>query len=356
MPRRTTLLLTPVDGPLTPALAACLRRSGMFRYRLVGAGRGVDPEGPWDETAVLPAPGDSGYLDALRDLVVRIGADVVVPLGDDEALAVARGLKKIRSVGAQALVSPASVLERLADKFRTYTTLAAAGLAVPDYDAVMEASGLLAAVARQGFPERSVVVKPVKGWCGRGLYVLCGRDEPPHWLGTGPREQRLEPGAGPDGLPDEAWLAEVAGKGPMLVMSALTAPAYDADVLALGGGGYAVSVRRRVNPAGSPFEGVTVLADRSLADYCREVARVLRLDALHDIHVMTDRTGRPVVLEVNPRPSLGLAATLHAGLPMLDWAVARLLGSPFDAAEPDREVAITASDMGAGFQPGRMVE
>ncbi len=347
---QVTLLLTPVEGSLARALAACLRESALFRYRLVGAGPERPDAGLFDETAVLPPPADPGYLDALCDLIADTGVDVVAPLGDEDAWAVSRGHKKVAAAGARPLVSPLSVLERIADKFRTYTTLAAAGLAVPDYIAATEYSGLLEAVALQGFPERTVVVKPVRGWCGRGLYVLCGRDDPPQWLGTGPREQRLE--SGPGGLPDEAWLAEVADKGPMLVMPALRAPAFDADVLALGRGEYAVAVRRRFNPAGEPFAGVTVLADRALADYCREVARVLRLDALHDIHVMTDHQGRPVVLEVNPRPSHGLAATLRAGLPMLDWAVARLLGLPFEAVEPEAEMEVTSADLEACEAPG----
>lgn len=348
MQREANVILTPVDGPLVPALVSCLRASDLFRYRLTGAGPGDAPGDLFDRTAILPAPADPAYLEALCDLVRRTGAEVVAPLGDDDAWAVARGAKDILAAGARPLVSPLTVLERMADKFRTYTTLAAAGLAVPGYNAATEASGLLAAVAAQGFPDRSVVVKPVRGWCGRGLYVLCGRDEPPAWLGTGAREQRVEMFPDSSGGLDEQRLAEMAGKGPVLVMPALRAPAYDADVLALGRGDYSVTVRRRHNPAGEPFAGVTVLNDRALSDYCAEVARVLRLDALHDIHVMTDHQGRSVVLEVNPRPSRSLAATLLAGLPMFDWAVARLLGEPFEARQPDREMAVSVADVAVG--------
>jgi hypothetical protein len=126
----------------------------------------------------------------------------------------------------------------------------------------------------------------------------------------------------------------------LLVMPCLGEPAYDADVVSFGRTP-AVIARRRHNPTGIPFLGNTVVSNRELLDYCRAVTQVLGLQALHDIDLMTGPDGRPLVLEVNPRPSGSLSASMAACFPLLDWAVDRALGNDPATFSPEDEIVVT---------------
>ena len=82
------------------------------------------------------------------------------------------------------------------------------------------------------------------------------------------------------------------------------------------------------------------MASDELIDYCRSVAQALELEALHDIDLMEGPDGRPVVLEVNPRPSGSLAASMAAGFPVLDWAVDRALGNNPIIFGPENDIDV----------------
>lgn len=337
--QKVCFLITCVGGALVPAALRLLRASERFAYRLVGVNAAPAPLAAQflDALHLLPRGDDPAYAAALLDVVRKEGAEVLLPWSDAEAEAMSGLAKELAGLGARALAASPGCLARIANKRITYDNLRAAGLAAPEYAAVSDVAGLRAAAAAFGHPGRTVVVKPSRGRGGRGLFVLLGRDNPPDWLGSGQREKRLAPAELGD-----ARLASFFDFGEeLLVMPCLGAPAFDADVVGLGREP-AVLLRRRHNPAGIPFVGNTLVADPALLDYCRTVARVLGLEAVHDIDLMTGPDNRPVVLEVNPRPSGSLPASMAAGFPVLDWAVDRALGNDPAVGGPDRDIDVLA--------------
>ena len=321
---------------MSPTVLLELRRSAVFDYRLVGvnAGAPVPAQQILDGFYQVPIGNSPDFVPALLEVVRRERVDLVLPWSDEEAFAVSSATSELMACDARALVSPPECLRLIVDKFATYRNLAEAGLAVPEYTAVRDVNSLLEALDSYDYPAKSVVIKPARGTGGRGLYVLCGLDNPPRWLGRGKREKRAEVTSF-----DRERLASFI-EGESLVMPCLKTPAYDADVLFVGSENYAVVVRKRFNPTGIPFEGNRIISEPAVVEYCRNIAAALGLKALHDIDLMTDDTGRPVVLEVNPRPSGSLAATLSAGFPILDWAVAQVMGITFEVFEPKRDLEI----------------
>lgn len=336
MKTKVTLLLTCVGGAMSPHAICELRRSARFDFRIVGVN--VSPSVPARRMAdafyQVPFGESPDYIAALMEVVQKEGVDVVLPWSDEEAFAVSGALVELERAGCRALVSSPGCLDLIADKHRTYKNLEDAGIKVPEFTPVADPDGLAAALKKYGHPERTVVVKPSRGRGGRGLYVLCGNDDPPGWLGSGKREARKHG--------REMGRDDLAGilHGETLVMPCLGTPAYDADVLALDRGEYFVVVRRRANPTGIPFMGNTIVIDPAVVEYCRDAAQTLGLGALHDIDLMTGPDGEPVVLEVNPRPSGSLSASMAAGFPLIEWAVARVLGMPLEPIAPDRLIEI----------------
>lgn len=340
--KRVRVLITCINGTMAPAAVAILRNQARFPLEIFGAD--AFEAGPGaallDGFRRLPSGDSPDYISALAKVVADDGIDVVVPWSDQEAFAIAGARDALRAAGAEALVSPVEQLEVIQDKLETYRQLEKAGIPVPEYTCVRDVDDLRAALSAYGYPQRTVVVKPARSRGGRGLHALCGEDAPAEWLGSGARERRIE---GP--LTDELLAAMLQDE--TLVMPTLGLPAYDVDVLARAGRPRAAVVRRRNNPTGIPFEGNYVTSDPRAQRYCLDIAAALALDSLHDVDLMTDPSGEVRLLEVNPRPSGSLAASLAAGAPLLDAAIAQALGHELPVPLPDRDVTVVRIPMAA---------
>ena len=342
------VLITCINGTMVPSAIVHLRGQSRFPMRIFGADMGEAGvvAGLLDGYHRIPSGESPDYVAKLLEVVGRERIQVVLPWSDAEAFALARNRLRLREAGAEAVVSSAECLGLIRDKFQTYRQLERAGIPVPPYACVSTMDDLRSAAAEYGYPQRTVIVKPSGGRGGRGLHVLCGRDAPPAWLGTGARERRIEAGADLAALP-----AMIEGE--TMVMPALGTPAYDVDVLARAGRPRAAVVRRRTNPTGIPFEGNRIVADPAAQRYCLDIAAALGLDSLHDIDLMTDPEGRLRLLEVNPRPSGSLAASLAAGAPLLDAAFAQALGRELPVPVPAADVTVLHIPMAvaAGVDP-----
>jgi carbamoyl-phosphate synthase large subunit len=287
-----------------------------------------------DAFYTVPSGDEHGYVQAIVAIVERERIDLVLPGSDQEAFRLANEREKITQAGAVVLASPAPVLELIRDKWATYRTLEKNGLRVPEYACAKNVGELSAAVREHGYPNRSVIVKPINGRGGRGMRVLVGKEDvPPAWVGAGAREHRYENQPAQEEI--GSWMTDV-----LMVMPLLQAPAYDVDVLAVRGRALAAIVRRRNNPAGIPFTGNLIVSDSSVVAYCREIAECLGLDALHDMDLMTDTQGRPCLLEVNPRPSGSVVASHAAGFPVVAAAIASKLGLDYPLSAPVRNLDI----------------
>ena len=328
--------LTCVGGALAPALMGALRNSKNFNYRIVGLNASPTPHGSAfaDEFHIVPLGTDTDYLPRVLEVVQQEGIDFLLVGSDEEALAVSECLETFHEYGCTPLVSSRACLERISDKRLTYERLRNSGVRAPAFTAVDTVSGLVNAVHAYGYPEKTVIVKPSRARGGRGLQVIIGRETPPEWLGAGLREARW------NSLPNGDEVGRFFDHGAeLLVMPCLGVPAYDADVVMFGAEPI-VTVRRRCNPTGIPFEGNVIVSDESLIDYCRDVARAMELEAIHDIDLMTDENGDAVVLEVNPRPSGSMVASIVAGFPVVDWAIARSINLDIPVEIPQGDVSV----------------
>lgn len=332
------VLFTCVGGTLVPTTLRNLRKTTRIPLALYGADSGEAPLS--SEMLVgfstVPLGDDKDYAAAVLGIAKDRGIDVVLPWSDDEAVALSSARSKFDAIACDIMASPTDVLATISNKLETYEKLEQAGLPVPRYVAVESLEDLIAAVRNEGYPQRSVIVKPATGRGGRGLHVLLGQDAQPEWLGAGQREERHADNLAQD---DEALAGML--QGTTLVMPCLQAPVYDADVLARKGSVDAVVIRQRTNPTGIPWTGNTICRKPAFEEYARAITEVLELDSLHDIDLMSNEDGTPALLEINPRMSGSLAATLVAGIPILDAALAGRVGINLPVPLPEEDVEIT---------------
>ncbi len=336
------LLVTCVGGYTVPALLKSLSKSSIFSYYIVG----VDSKSLENSKQLLdgyyqvPNGFDNEYFGKILEIIKNEKIQYILPLSDEEAICISRNKRKLNRIGVKPIVSDIEILELISNKYDTYMELERKGVKVPEYSLVHSTEELRNAIYGYGYPNVTVISKPINGRGGRGLHVFSGNDAPPIWLGHGQRERIVEE------CDMTERLLEKIMQDVCLVMPALKTPTYDADVLAIAGTVKSVVVRERVNPAGIPFKGNRLHSNKTITQYCQDIAVALNLNSIHDIDLMTDQNGNPCVIEVNPRPSGSMAASLAAGIPIVDIAIASLHGMIVPNVNTVSDVMVIPSDNG----------
>lgn len=336
------ILITCAGGTMVPALLTHLRADSILNPYLVVVDASNEAVGRFYADAFYQVPwaSESNYVDEVARIVKKEKINIVLPYSDQESFRLSTGREQIAEAGAVVLASPMSVLDLIRDKWATYRTLQSAGIHVPEYTCSDNVDTFKNALSDLGYPKKSIVVKPIAERGGRGMRVLVGSEEiADSWIGTGERERRIN--VSPTTEEIQGWFSY----GTLILMPLLHAPAYDVDVFAVRGHARAALVRKRTNPAGIPFTGNTIVSDPEIMKYCLDIAEALKLDALHDIDLMTDNDGRPCLLEVNPRPSGSVVAAHAAGFPIVAAAIAETLGHEYLLNSPKHDIDI-------GMAPG----
>lgn len=326
--------ITSSGGVLVPSAVHSMRKNIEVDFNIHAFNSSFDKlsECLADKFDIIPTGSSPDFIPKILDIVSANNIEVLLPWSDEEAFAVSYAAELFLERGCKVLVSPPKVLNTISDKVRTYQILEKCGLKVPEYAAVSSKEDAYKAISFFGFPHRTVIVKPAKGRGGRGVTVYLGEDKPPDWIGSGTREKRT------NSLQFDQ-IEMVEGER-YLVMPCLSSPVFDVDVLRLRSRRVRSFVRERINPTGIPFKGNILRENSKIAKYATDIAEALNLQSLHDIDMMSDHDGSPVLLEVNPRPSGSAPALSFAGYPLIDYALASIAGIKTELNEIKQDIQI----------------
>ena len=326
-----TVLVTAAGGTLAPLNIRLMRESRRHDVRVVAVDTRADAAGCHfaNAFAVVPPGTHTEYPETIAALVERHGVDMVLPWSDEEALALAARRERLEAAGALLACAELPALRTMGDKAASLDLLAGHGVRVPDWTLAESTEELSDILSTRRTAALETVVKPVHSRGGRDVHVI--RDDIRGRIDYhGSREIHVD---WPTFVRDHRLRLD--GLLPVMVMERLTAPALDIDMLAWQGHCLQAVARERVNPSGIPFRGCLFRNTPALSDIAARIAAALNLSWLHDIDLMSDAQGAPVVIELNPRPSGSIAASIQAGVPfyemLLDLADSRL---PEPAAMP----------------------
>jgi biotin carboxylase len=333
------VLQTCIGGTMSTDLILSLKQDPVLDIKIVGVDANQDHPSKFlvDVFYKVPFGTDEGYGDTILQIIKTEKVQVIIPGSDQEAFVLSALRDQLDQLGVTITTSPTPVLDLIRNKLTTYRELESSGISLPNYCSVDSLVELKSAFKFFQYPEKSIILKPIDGRGGRGLRVLESPDDVlPAWIGNGLRENRY------NYIPNDQELGEWLNEGPLMVMPALRDPAYDVDLVAVKGKAEAIIIRRRHNPVGIPFTGNTLEVNERIYDYCKKIASALNLDGLHDIDLMTDIEGYPVLLEVNPRMSGSVSAAHIAGYPVVALAIANMLGIayPFKLPTENKEIKV----------------
>jgi carbamoyl-phosphate synthase large subunit len=259
---------------------------------------------PPDARTLVPAGSDPGFADAALARCVAMSVDVLIPTCDAELLPLGRARAGFREAGVELLLAPDQALDVCLDKL-ALVERCAGRVPVPRTERLDQAD--------PGLWTYPVMVKPRRGSGSRGISMVGSAQE----------------------------LAEMQASADYLVQEYLPGTEYSIDVLADVTGHVVASVprvRERVD-SGVSVAGRT-LHDAELERLGADMAVVTGLTYVANVQFRRDASGRPALLEVNPRFPGTMPLTVASGVDMPLMALDALRGKPLPAQAGFRDVAM----------------
>jgi carbamoyl-phosphate synthase large subunit len=243
--------------------------------------------------ALVPRGDDPGFVAAVADLARERRIDVVIPTVDEELVVIARAVPAFAADGVLVMVSSPEALVDTLDKHRLVTA-AAATVPCPRTE-------LLDGQLRLAGWDLPLIVKPRSGRGGVGVAVI----------------------------EEAAALAAYPRDGSWIVQELLPGDEYSVDTLISQAGEVLAAVPRlRIKVDSGVAVTARTVHDDELERLAGAAALATGLRGPSNVQLRRDRSGRPRLLEINPRFPGTVAITIAAGVDLPWLALLDLLGRP----------------------------
>lgn len=226
--------------------------------------------------------------------------------------AVARIAERFARIGTRLMIcADADVLDCLDHKGQFLDSLHGSGLPLGGYRRVADVEGFQRACEELSREGQRLCIKPCKGIYGQGFRILGSADDLDH----SHRSHAVD-------LPDLQAVFEQPDVAEHLVMTYLPGPEYSVDCLSHRGRLVCCTIRRKGKATRS---WQYVCEDEDLRAQVSVLAERFGLDGQFNAQFRC-LDGRPVVLEINARPSGGIRYALTTGVAYPYWALRLAMG------------------------------
>lgn len=214
---------------------------------------------------------------------------MIIPGGDEEALALMRSLSLFEEAGILVAVQDTELFPLFQTKTNLYDYLKAKGFPLPRYQRFQTKEEFAECLQIFDYPSKPLLIKPNSARGGNGVTIL---------------SERLIANQDHLSLMDRGLCEQaVDGRTEFVMMEYLEGTIYDIDVLCYQNGKNYFGVRRRLNNVSKLFSGNVFENNEAILHFARKLYAIFPTKYLVDYDVMADREGRLHLLEINPRPS-----------------------------------------------------
>lgn len=279
----------------------------------------------------MPRFVDPAFRVAMIDMAAELKPDLFFSLNDYELSVLSEGLAEdMRAQGARVLSLGRESHRVVADKLATSSALAAAGVDAPltliGSDAISR--------SREFWKQKRLIVKHRFGSGSSGVQLCSPEDlkEVAKWSARTARDA--------NGTLAQGNLSLV------VVQEVIEGPEFGVDgVFSLEHAGQleGVLARRKHSLRAGETDRATSEAPDPFRAVVREIGLLLKPQGLIDMDFIIDPTGRPYVIDINPRFGGGYPFNHLAGADVPRWYVSSVLGDPDRAALLQYQVGVTSS-------------
>ncbi len=253
---------------------------------------------------------ETKYIRHVYKICRKNSLNLIIPLSDKEALRLSKHQNRFKKSGIKILVNDYKLIKKINDKHYVYKKIQKAKINTPRFYLVKNKNGFVAKLKNFKFPKKPIVLKPKNSAGGRGIIILKSKSKKiNNSIIVGKREKKIDL----KNFNVQNYLKKFKD---FIMMEYLKKPSYDVDYFKFKNK-QLISVRERLNPSGIPYKGNIIKRNREVELYCKRIAKILKLKGLVDFDIMHNEKNKPVLLELNPRPSGSVVVNHFAGFNFL---------------------------------------
>ena len=265
-----------------------------------------------DSFSKIPLPKKNNYIKEIINIIKKKSIQLIIPGSDEEAVILSKAKKKLNKFGADLACVDYKYLKFFKNKISTYEKLNSTKIRKPIWKKVLNKKQMNLAVDKLIKNKKEVVIKPGFSRGGRNVTIIRNNLKKKIISKNFNRERHMS-----KKIFFNKEYKKYLNKFPVIVMERLFDPSYDLDLLAWNGKLIKYVLRRRIGSQG--INGNIIEKNRKIfKTYAEKIAKTFNLSWLYDCDIMLDKDNKPVLMELNPRISGSLYASLAAGIPLVD--------------------------------------
>jgi carbamoyl-phosphate synthase large subunit len=308
------VLITGGGAPGAAGIIHCARKSG--NYKLIAADVRPFTVGRFlaDDNLILPLPSAPDFISTILDACTQKGIRIILPLVTKELSLFAQHKEILAEAGVKVIISSTGSLLIANNKGLLYDQFSSEPF-IPTYQRCSTWMQVKEAVYALGYPEQPVCFKPCMSNGSRGFRILDEQKNKFDLLFN------LKPNNSYTTFREVESLLSVCTFPELLVSEYLPGQEYSVDAFCVDGDALVILPRKRLRMiAGISVEGEFV-EEQVLMHYTRIISKKLGLHGPVGLQFKTDIHGNFQLLEINPRVQGTIAASLGAGINLVELAL-----------------------------------
>lgn len=319
--------MTGAGAPGGPGIIKCLLSDPSINLLVADADPGAIGRYLHDKFIQVPLADDPGYSDKLLEICRDQKIDILLPLVTKELFPLSAHKQAFEQQGTKVLVSSAEAIRISNDKSACYRFLQTKGLELPGFHIARTTEEFIHAAYELGHPQRSFCFKPSLSNGSRGFRVVSDSiNESDELFKNKPFTVFITYAHALKILSSQLFPE-------LLVTEYLPAEEYSIDCLAHNGEAKLIVPRLRTKM----INGISVqgqfVNDQDIIDYCTKLISLVGLHGNIGIQLKRSASGKPLLVEVNPRVQGTIVAALGAGVNLPLLAIKQEMGLAIDPSE-----------------------
>ncbi|MFX0100556.1 MAG: ATP-grasp domain-containing protein [Candidatus Hodarchaeota archaeon] len=316
------IILTSMGGLVTPSMIKSLRDYFNDIY-IVGlnATEGAIGFHFADKSYIVPPGNAKNYAEEVTKIAVKEKIDFIIPLSDEETLALSKIKNKLLEKNIKVLCSDHVTCQTAFHKDKMLEFLKDNGVDVPKFRVPKNCDELMKYAKELGYPEKKVVLKPTFSRGARGFWLMDEEYDEVYGLMKDRNRQTIKLGRVIE------ILSNCQEFPSLIMMDYLEGDDFNVDVLARNGESLHIIPDKRLFPKAGPVSVGQVLKDEKINELVRKIVKIFKFDYYLNIEVAYDlNKNKPMIYEINARVGAPIVINAAAGINLLAKGLEMAMG------------------------------
>ncbi len=265
-----------------------------------------------DSFTKISKPKNKNFLNDIKKIVKNKNINILFPGSDEEAIKLSLNKKKINTFISSPEIKK---LKFMYNKFNTLEKLKKEKLIDIKFDKVSSMTNLKNKIENYNKSNTDFVIKPIFSRGGRNVIVVKISQKTNVLYFNKKREVQINKNY--FNKNQNKFLLQFKKKFPVILMERMFEPNLDIDILSWKGKLIKYVIRKRIGYQAS--KGSVILKNnKKIENFLKKLSKLFDLTGIYDCDFMFNKKKTPILIELNPRISGSLYASISAGANLVD--------------------------------------